>query len=588
MTRSKVFVLGLELAVAAGMITTLWPSPHPSATSSFREKSDSELLEFVAGHQDSSSRYVSDENDDDRARPSPLDRLWEIDPKEAALTFVADHVSPRDRGEIVFEIDDPNAKPPQTGEVGLRWMGGAHYGPYEEGVTILKYDGYSSKLLISKVRVEGRPSKEEVEEAVMKTDEYRLHRAVAQQTYEMLWWLRHIRFQNKPQSYSSATYSSGDNLGRFWMKPDGPSLDEVIIGTPCGQCINANEDPRAYVGFADSLLRRVVRRSGIKDRYPIPKVGKWQPENEDEQFLNTQVPPEPNDAKAVSEFVLRLCAVLKNPGRASLYDSVMERLVPISDPLRYVDKRIDEALLDVLHRGLAAKAAIKPPPDEQIDENLGEAEYRKQLDALKEKVEKAREEERRLNDLWFTGSSAATKLGMHDATQYFDELMRLGRNKTISLVPAATISGRHPELRKRLVEYVKADFSLEAVWRADIRELEDEVKQLAGSDSAYDLFYKFTPEQERAHQAAVLLATWREPDKLTKTKLDILLTGSIGRAVDIPEVLRKEFAELPKSDQLRVRNFVTWMRTVDVPWSRRYIENFFTPHTPRPDILFER
>lgn len=85
-----------------------------------------------------------------------------------------------------------------------------------------------------------------------------------------------------------------------------------------------------------------------------------------------------------------------------------------------------------------------------------------------------------------------------------------------------------------------------------------------------------------------MLATWKEPDEITKTKLDILLTGHIGQASSIPEVLRTEFAALSKEDQLKVRNFVTWMRTVDVPWSRRYIENVFTPHTPRPDIAFER
>jgi hypothetical protein len=316
-------------------------------------------------------------------------------------------------------------------------------------------------------------------------------------------------------------------------------------------------------------------------------VGKWQPKDEDEQFLKSEVPPEPSD-KAASEYVARLCAILTNPGRSEYYRAVMDRLVPDSDPLRYRDTRIDDALLDLLRRGLAARASIKPATPQQIDQNLDEADYKKQGDLLKEQRRKAEEEGWKLNELGYAGDAAAEKLGMHDATQAFDELMRLGREKSISLLPAARIAGRHAELRARLVEPLKSDFSLEAVWRADMHELEDIVEQLAGSDSAYELFYKFTPEQEKAHQAAVLLATWREPDKLTKTKLDILLTGLIGRGADIPEVLRTEFADLPKDDQLKVRNFVTWMRTVDVPWSRRYIENVFTPHTPRPDILFER
>jgi hypothetical protein len=586
MTRLRLFALILVVAVITGIATAIKSSSRPTAVSSQRHKTDAELLQFVAGHRDSSSRYVSDENDNDQARPSPLDRLWEMDPREAALALVVDNVSPRDRGTIVFEIDDPNTKPPQSGEIGLWEMGGAHYGPYEESLTILKYDGYNSKLLISKVGTEGTPSREELDEAVMKTDEHRLYRDVAQQTFEILWWLRHVRFKNEPRSYSSATYSSGDNLGRFWMKPDGPTLDEVIIGEPCGQCINANKDPDAYVGFAHNLLRRVIRRSGIKDRYPIPKVGTWKPEDEDDDFLHTQRTPDPTDDKAVSEYVQRLCAILKNPDRPHLYYTVMDRLVPISDPLRYKDTRIDEALLVAMRRGLAEKREAPKIP--VIDDDLDKEERKKQMAARKQDIEKAYQEARKIQKTKSAGPEAAEKLGMHDASQAFDELLRLGQEKVIPLMPAAKIAGRHPDLRRRLVDYVKADLDLETIWRADMRELEDQLEQLVGSDSAYELFYKYTPEQEKAHHAAVVLATWREPDKLTKTKLDTMLTGAIGRAADIPEVLRKEFSELSAEDQLKVRNFVTWMRTVDVPWSRRYIENAFTPHTPRPDILFER
>lgn len=71
-------------------------------------------------------------------------------------------------------------------------------------------------------------------------------------------------------------------------------------------------------------------------------------------------------------------------------------------------------------------------------------------------------------------------------------------------------------------------------------------------------------------------------------ELDIMLTGYIGGGSSIPEALQLEFEGLSKEDQTTIRNFVNWMRIANVPWSRRYIENVFTPHTPRPDILFER
>jgi hypothetical protein len=563
------------------------PSRRPSATTSLKDKTDAELLEFVIGRREKADAYISGENVDGCARPSRLDSLWEMDPKEAALALVADYVDQREKG-IVFEIDDPAAKPPSTGEVGLRWISGNEYAAPAEGVTILKYDGYDSKLLISEVEIDGRPSKEEIEKAVLQTDEHRLYRAVAQQTYEILWWLRHIRFQKQPDSFTSATLSSADDFGRFWMKPDGPTIEQAIFSAPCGQCIDGNKDPQAYAAFADTLIRRVILRSGIKRRYPVPKIGKWKPPDADAELLDTHPPPAQTDVKGVADYVERLCTILKNPERPHLYDPVMERLVPFSDPLRYRDKRIDDALIDLLHRGLQAKAAIKPLPDDRPEPNIDDPEYEKKVNAWKEKREKARAEERKLNDLWFAGSSAATKLGMHDAVEAFGELLRLGKEKTISLVPAASIAGRHRELRPQLVEYLKDNLSLEEVWRGDLRELLPQVQQLASSAPPPNLYYRFTPEQEAAQKAAVLLATWKEPDKLTKTKLDILLIGHIGGAWSIPEVLRAEFADLSKEDQLKVRNFVTWMRTVDVPWSRRYIENAFTPHTPRPDIAFER
>lgn len=81
---------------------------------------------------------------------------------------------------------------------------------------------------------------------------------------------------------------------------------------------------------------------------------------------------------------------------------------------------------------------------------------------------------------------------------------------------------------------------------------------------------------------------WRETDPLTKTKLDIMLTGTIGGGDPIPEVLRNEFEALSSEDKATIRNFVSWMRTISVPWMRKYMENVFTPHTPRPDNPLER
>jgi hypothetical protein len=565
-------------------------SPRPSAAASLKDKTDTELLEFVSWTGAEKSA-VSDETEGDRAKPSPLDRLWEIDPKEAALALVTDYVGLREEA-VVFEIDDPNAKPPGAGEIGFRWLSGSSYTAPEQGVTILKYDGSNSKILISEVEIVGPHSDEEIDKAVMQTDEHPVYRAVAQQTYEIIWWLRHVRFQNQPDSFSSAAISSNDDIGRFWMKPDGPTVDQVIFTDPCSRCINGNKRPEAYASFARLLIERVRKRSGIKRRYPMPTIGKLPASDSDEDFVEAQAPPDLADKVAVAKYVERLCAILKNPDMTELYSEAMGRLVPVSEPLRFSDGRINEALLDLLHRSIAAKSAIPPWPDESpVDPSLSEAEQEKQRAAARASREKVWRERHKIQDLAYSSEWIAINLAMHDAAPSFDELFRLGKEKTISLLPAVMIASRHSEFRPRVAEYLKNNPSLEEIWRGDFRELLPQLEQIAGS-ADYTLFYRFSPEQEKAHRAAVVIATWKEPDRVTKTKLDIMLSAHVGGAVYfIPEVLRKEFSELSKEEKLKIQKFVTWLRTVDVPWSnwsQRYLEDTFTPHTPRPGSPRER
>jgi hypothetical protein len=157
--------------------------------------------------------------------------------------------------------------------------------------------------------------------------------------------------------------------------------------------------------------------------------------------------------------------------------------------------------------------------------------------------------------------------------------------------------GRHPDLRPKLVEYLRPQIAnktpgwpndaLEIIWRSDLREFTPWLEELANTTPPAGQNDTEKSESTTRDARTVLLA-WRESDALTKTKLDIMLTGSIGRGASIPEVLRTEFEALSGENKMAIRNFVTWMRTIDVSWSRRYIENIFTPHTPRPDILFEQ
>jgi hypothetical protein len=527
-------------------------------------------------------------------------------PRDAAVAFVSDYTSKEVTG-VTLETDDPTAKPPASGEIGMRWISGNYYAAPQQGLTLLKYDGNNSVLLLSQVEIVGRPSKQEIEREVMRTDRYPLPRLVAQQTYEILWWLWRVRMVGEYRGGRSLTSSSVDDFGRLWMKPDGPTIEKASFGEPCGECFAAHDDRFMYETFVATLIRRLIKRSGIKPRNPVPKIGKHVDLDEDAKFLHTP-PPDREDPKALKKWIGRLAEILRNPERQYLYDQIMETLVPISDPLRHEDRRIDEALLDLMHRGLDAKSKLKQFEETSKKNESIVAEIDSDKDPQDAKADqgrkKQRAEERTLRGLEFSGLEAAEKLGAHDAVRTFPELFALAKQNldmegfNRPLIAAAAIAGRHQEFQPQLAEYLKERLAhhdeqtsrgspvLEAVWRADLRSLAPQLAQIAALPPPPPNPKDVRPSAVR--KAYVILIAWRETDKLTKTKLDALLTGYLGGASYIPEVLHKEFAGLSPENQFKFREFITWMRTVDVGFSRFYLEKVFTPHTPRPDILFER
>jgi hypothetical protein len=376
------------------------------------------------------------------------------------------------------------------------------------------------------------------------------------------------------------------------MKPDGPAIDQAILGEPYGQYID-ERSATWHGAFAYALIRRLAERSGIKQRYPIPKVGRFLDNDPDSIFLRTSTRPDGNDQEATKKWVGRLLAILQNQKRDFLYYSVMELLVPLYDPLRYSDDRINGALLEVLQRSEKASAAIRGPQQSKEPE-LDESKFPNPK-AL-EKEEKARQQRRnkrwleayhlrqRKDDIDSNARVVGEKLGLRDAVSAFPDVLRL------SLKEAALMVAKHPDLKPKLFEYLqprisdKSPGTVEIIWRADLREFTSWLEELANAAPP--------PGQNEGpsdkHDAKTVLLAWRETDALTKTKLDIMLTGNIGSGAPIPEVLRTEFERLSSEDKIAIRNFVSWMRTIEVPWMRQYIENVFTPHTPRPDNPMER
>jgi hypothetical protein len=218
--------------------------------------------------------------------------------------------------------------------------------------------------------------------------------------------------------------------------------------------------------------------------------------------------------------------------------------------------------------------------------------------------------------VYLAQNTAGEMLGLRDVVSAFAELLDSAQHPRPKgedsgftgsgyLTGAAAIVDKHPQMRGQLLEYVRKQIAnirqsqvtpeqlFDVVWRADLRELEHELQKLATTspDQNEDPSISMSPAPTgngKFHAARVILLAWRETDRLTKTKLDAMLNGYVGRSNAIPEVLRAEFDALPPPDQLTFRNFVTWMRSVEVPWSRRVLEDVFTPHTPRPDLQFEQ
>jgi hypothetical protein len=486
--------------------------------------------------------------------------------------------------------------------------------PVSHGVTILKYDGFESQLLLSEVEIRGQASADELEAAVKKTDPHPQRRLVARQTFEILWWLGHVRFQDETErSGWEQTTTFKDLPTRLWIEPGG-TVVEGFVDTddlPCGECL-AGGNKGAYAEFAATLLNRLIKRSGIQPRYPMPTVGRYIPEDDDAKFLQTP-PPDSGEATELKGWIGRVCEILRNPKRQYLHDEIMDVLVPISDPLRYHDPQIDDALLVVMHNGLAASSKLNELENPQVSDKEKEIEIdddstdpakvakEKERDAQREQ---RRNEERQLRDTAFDGMKAAEKLGFHDAVNAFSELLELAKHinygpfeaDTRPLIAVASIAGRHPELRPQLAKYLTERLSteggsrgtpfLEAVWRGDLREVTPTLEKLADlprpAPNPQDV------RESAVEKASVILTAWRESDPLTKTKIDTLLSSVLGGGNSIPEVLRAEFEALSSEDKVNFRQFITWMRTAGASVQLRYLENTFTPHTPRPDNWFEQ
>jgi hypothetical protein len=605
------FALAFFFAVSASEFVI---ASEPAAQS-LKGKTDNELLRLVIGGRNDEQRKRSEELREGFIQPSSLDPLWEMSPREAALALASECVDKVVRGRVKFTIDNSaNAKPPSKGEIGISWISGNYYAPHERGVIALRYDGPNSGICFSDFQILGPVSERELDEALRNMDDHKLPQAVAQQTYEMLWWLRRVHAVGG--RFGGTGFSSTDDYGdSFWMKPDGPFFVKVFLGTPDGQDLD-NEEFSSLPAFCYTVLRRVMERQGIKPRRPLPTIGQHVDANPDAKFMRSYPRPDSDDADVVKKWVERMLTILRDDERREMHSDVLYALVPTEDPLRYKDPAIDRALLAFLRTGDVVAASHEKAVNEakHKEQSLGDnpnqpdsREQEEQRRALSSRV--VSEQSAGFSSL-LNQDHAGEALGFRDNVSAFSELLERAkrpiRNECSSfsanncLTGAAALAGKHPKLRAKLADYLRPQLTnirgskvsasqlFDVVWRADLRELAPALEKVATSspDDNEDPSVSTSPAPTggngKFHGARVILMAWRETDPLTKTKLDAMINGYVGGSNSIPEVLRAEFDTLSSNDQLAFRTFITWLRSVEVPWSRKLLEDIFTSHTPRP------
>ena len=596
------------IASASAETKAAWPS--------LKDKSNEELLALVIGHRKTGTEDCAE----DQVQPSSLDRLWEMPPREAALALASEYLEKEVKGRAKFIIsENGNLKPPSQGEIGFRWVNGNYDAPPERGMIVFLYDGGNSKIRLSDFQVLGPVSGDELERAYSQADEHPLRAAVAQQTYDILWWL--TRVERVGERIGGISFSSTDDWGDFWIKPNGPSFNQVLLGSPNGEDLN-DEQYSSLPAIAYQLIQRLIAREGIKPRRPLPTIGRHVDPNSDAEFLRLHPKPDSDDPADSARWAEEMRAILRNPARYEMYNDVLYALVPTADPSRYKAPVINNTLFDLMRRGDDERAVHEKAARD------AEAEQQKLLSDLPQtRGGKTEEKHRVLSKLavheqsaartvYLAQDTAGEMLGLRDVVSAFAELLdraQCPRPKgggyefptSGYLTGAAAIVSKHPQMRGPLLEYVQKQLAdirgsqvtpaqlFDLIWRSDLRELAPELQKLATTspNENEDPSISMSPAPTgtgKFHAARVILLAWREADPLTKTKFDAMLNGYVGRSNAIPEVLRSEFDALPPADQLRFRNFVTWMRSVEVPWSRRVLEDVFTSHTPRPDLPFER
>lgn len=552
-------VRGIAFALCASWIvggptaaqTQVSPSPTVTVGSqsskSLKGKSNEELVQLLVGGK-SVQKLEAEERRANEVETHLPDHFWEMPPREAALALVQANCNLKLKTQLKISLRGENRQPPGKGSVQLRLESG-YFGMERETLRNLLSDGMTSSLEFSNVELRGPVKRSVVERAIRRTTRCGLPGEKARRLYEIVWWLGQVQFAYAERDTAATTriVASHSVRGALSVHPDGPRKQEITLcPAPIGECYYETFDTDLYASFVSFLFRETLNRHGVDLDEPTAVLGEETFSSAEEKFVFTAKPPPPNDPTA-AKWIERM---LKNFEKHT--SSVISTLASIEEPLRYSDPRIDDALFRVLRGGLSARA---------LDEKTYQRGFKDAADAARALAGRKR---------------AGAFPVIMQLLEVSDDNVRYAKE---NLLEAATLlASSKPEYREKLIEYLTAQLNglaksphspgdlFDSVWRGDFRELTPLLEKMATAspDEIEDEqgSAKTSPAQAmvgRFHDARRILVDWREPDPLTKLKLDAVIEASTPFSSGPAEFLHHEFVALPEDEQRTFREFVGWL-----------------------------
>jgi 8-oxo-dGTP pyrophosphatase MutT (NUDIX family) len=551
---------------AAVVLTATLAVPLPAAASSppsLVGRSDAELLEIMRAGRTDRDKYLLPE----KQTALPPD-FWTTPPREAALALVLANCSEETKQRVQFSISDPPSKqPPPAGEVGIRWRGTGS-GPMAGGLTILRAAGEKSQLVYSAVAVEGEAARKEINAAVNRTRSVGLPAEIARQAFQVIWWLGRVRSGGEARARSVIV--THETRAAFWVSPGFARRGDVTLlraelGEDYGEEFNADR----HAGFADFVISEAAKHQPEPIEWATATLGRGVYPDPALKFLRTQ--ERPKSAEETDAWITRTLEILRTPKYHQWQTFAIDNLVPWQEPMRYPDRRIDEALLRIARENLP-----RSPRNPAVKQDAAyETEHAVRALARRGRVE------------IFPAIMTALRVMRGTTLLTKDDLLKA----------AALLASRHHELRAEVLAYIRAQLSnlaasehsahrlFDAAWRFDFRELKPLLEELATAD-ADEIEYQLAsrtdpllPRGRRFHAARHILLAWNEADPLTKAKLDAIYEASSAAWFEPAEVLRRDFEALTDEDKDTFRGFVEWMKAQKLPynWSPRRAEWAISP-----------